>query len=168
MAEAAIETIGLISGIMGIVDFTEGLVPDKPAEGTVVRIKAGLGSALDDTGGWVRFSMIEALRDILRADTHFRAVKSALCTAMAGATSTLGRATTTSSGRVMTTPSRSIKIPLECRPVISAWRTITMVLASHGSPFRNMMAQTLVVHGLEMSAKSVDNVGTQVTSMLGP
>lgn len=53
MAEAAIETIGLISGIMGIVDFTEGLVPDKPAEGTVVRIKAGLGSALDDTGGWV-------------------------------------------------------------------------------------------------------------------
>lgn len=53
-AQAAIETIGVVSGVIGIVDFAQGLVPERPAEGTVVRIKAGLGSPLDDVGGWVR------------------------------------------------------------------------------------------------------------------
>lgn len=55
-AQVAIETIGVVSGVIGIVDFAQGLVPEEPAEGTVVRIKAGLGSALDDVGGWVNIN----------------------------------------------------------------------------------------------------------------
>lgn len=58
MAQAAIDTLGVVSGAIGIVDFAKGLVPEKPDEGTVVRIKAGLGSALDDVGGWVRLSLV--------------------------------------------------------------------------------------------------------------
>lgn len=56
-AAGAIEALGVVSGAIGIVDFASGLVPDKPDEGTVVRIKAGLGSPLDSTGGWVRLNI---------------------------------------------------------------------------------------------------------------
>lgn len=61
MAQAAIDTLGVVSGAIGIVDFATGLIPDKPVEGTVVRIKAGLGSALDDVGGWVRLDFTNDL-----------------------------------------------------------------------------------------------------------
>lgn len=53
MAQAVIDTIGTVSGVMGIVDFFKDLVPDDPASGTAVTIKSGYGSVLDDTSGWV-------------------------------------------------------------------------------------------------------------------
>lgn len=42
MAVSFVDAVGLISGALGIVSFTQGLIPaEKPPQGAIIRIKAG-------------------------------------------------------------------------------------------------------------------------------
>jgi hypothetical protein len=40
-AVAVVDAIGLVSGLLGVVGFIQDNLPEKPAEGATVRIKAG-------------------------------------------------------------------------------------------------------------------------------
>jgi hypothetical protein len=44
-----IDAIGIVSGVLGIVGFIQGQIPEKPTEGVAIRIKAGSGGT-DDEG----------------------------------------------------------------------------------------------------------------------
>jgi hypothetical protein len=48
---AVINTIGLITGFLGVVSFIQDNLPEKPAQGATVRIKAG--NPGDDNPGMV-------------------------------------------------------------------------------------------------------------------
>jgi hypothetical protein len=43
MAASLIDSVGLTSGVLGIVGFTQDNIPDKPPQGTNIRVKLGLG-----------------------------------------------------------------------------------------------------------------------------
>lgn len=48
MAEGPLNAIGLVSGVLGIVGFFQSNFAEKPKEGSVIRVKAGLAQGDED------------------------------------------------------------------------------------------------------------------------
>ncbi|KAJ4007426.1 hypothetical protein NW752_007593 [Fusarium irregulare] len=46
-----IDAIGIVSGVLGIIGFIQGQIPEKPTEGVAIRIKAGSGGTDDQGSG---------------------------------------------------------------------------------------------------------------------